>query len=530
MNMKLFDKVLVGQTPKSPIRIFSNAAFPFWLIFLLLIIDRVWVLHVFGFRFTSNDDIIFWQGAKDYANGIFHEPFMYGQNYNFMLESVFAAPFIRFGAAPNFVFPIVTSFLSLLPFFAFGFSSLRNGNLPAACLFLAFPLLLPVQYELLTTISRGFVTGIFFFAFYPRISRVEKNWLRYLLVGAIFGASLIVNPNTLPLILLFFFLIFLREFRFWRTFVFGLIGALPFLIVYYFARHFYIVHPEFLIHEISDWMLAFHWDLVWEAFGQLDRHFAYLCPLWWPNGSIALLLLLAGIVVLFRFKYPKEAIAFSVALLLILFSLAFAKVHDGKDSVFFAYSRMFLALPLILCVLFSIYSEKIKKPLRFAILLTLTCIVFLPIKLVKAKSIVQEETQHQTDLPIKIARIDSLRINAEKINAVAQKEKADVVIGIEGQHIYMDLECWLWGGECLYTDFKPTLVCNLERRSWRTTEEMSQIHKTVLLLGGKKGWLDHYLLVHSNASICNDGQIMMYVLHDNKQSIHDLLQELGEVK
>lgn len=503
--------------------------FIFWFIFLLVLIDRAWVLHAFGFQFTSNDDLLFWLGAKDYSHGIFHEPFMYGQNYNFMVESVFAAPFLRLGIAPEYLFPIVTSTLALIPFLAFGMYYLRKGNLPAACLFVAMPLLLPVQYDILTTITRGFVTGIFFFAFYPRISRMKKNWLRHLLLGATFAAAYVVNPNSLPLILFFCVLILLNEFSSWPTFIFAVIGTLPFFIINHFAKQFYITHPEALIHEISPWMLAFHWDLVWEAFGQLDRHFAYLSP-WWPNGSVALGLLFLSVVGLFWIKRPKEAIALSVAFLLILFSFAFAKVHDGKDSVFFAYSRMFLALPLLLCLAFAIVSEKIKNPSRFAATLALICVVFFSIKLTKTNSVVTAETESPKDLPIRITRVDSIRSNSKKINDIAQKENAELILGIDGEITYPDLEFYLWGGEVFYGNFKPNLVWNFDRRSWRKSEELSKVHTTILIVGGKSAWTTHYLSVHNNATSCSTGSLPMFILHNNHQSTHDLLQELGEIQ
>lgn len=64
----------------------------FGLLLLLLLLDRLFLLVTFNFKFVGSDDLIFWQGANDYLHFRFHEPYFYGQNYNFMLEAVVAAP------------------------------------------------------------------------------------------------------------------------------------------------------------------------------------------------------------------------------------------------------------------------------------------------------------------------------------------------------------------------------------------------------------------------------------------------------
>ena len=82
-----------------------RAAFLFML--GLLILDRLLILYYFGFRFTDIDEMIFWLGANDYARGVFHEPFFYGQNYNYMLEACLAVPFILGGFSGGFIFTSV---------------------------------------------------------------------------------------------------------------------------------------------------------------------------------------------------------------------------------------------------------------------------------------------------------------------------------------------------------------------------------------------------------------------------------------
>src|ERR1700733_6666319 len=85
-------------------------------ILFLLLVDRLGLLWRFGVQYTDTDRVVFWMGARDYAHWIFHEPCLYGQNYNYMLESLLAAPFFRLGLPCWYLLPVVTSALALVPY------------------------------------------------------------------------------------------------------------------------------------------------------------------------------------------------------------------------------------------------------------------------------------------------------------------------------------------------------------------------------------------------------------------------------
>src|SRR5580658_3392143 len=103
----------------------------FWAILSLLLIDRLDILCRFGFQFTDNDQVVFWMGTRDYAHLVFHEPCLYGQNYNFMLESLLAAPFFRLGIPCQYLLPMVTSALAVAPYLALAFGFLKRDLLVA---------------------------------------------------------------------------------------------------------------------------------------------------------------------------------------------------------------------------------------------------------------------------------------------------------------------------------------------------------------------------------------------------------------
>jgi hypothetical protein len=57
-----------------------------------------------------------WNSAVDYSNGIFLEPFFYGQPLNYMVEALLAAPMLSLNINLYMALPIATGIISLLPF------------------------------------------------------------------------------------------------------------------------------------------------------------------------------------------------------------------------------------------------------------------------------------------------------------------------------------------------------------------------------------------------------------------------------
>jgi hypothetical protein len=80
-----------------------------------------------------------WLGAKDYSNGIFHEPRFYGQDYNTMLESLFSVPFLLLGFKVQLVLPLITSILTLFPFIIISFFTFVKKSNFAALFMLCIP-------------------------------------------------------------------------------------------------------------------------------------------------------------------------------------------------------------------------------------------------------------------------------------------------------------------------------------------------------------------------------------------------------
>jgi hypothetical protein len=81
--------------------------------------DRIYLLWRFGFQHTRSDDVLFLEGVRNMAEGIFREPYLYGQNHDPALESLLAVPLLWASIPFHVALPIIISLLALVPFLSF---------------------------------------------------------------------------------------------------------------------------------------------------------------------------------------------------------------------------------------------------------------------------------------------------------------------------------------------------------------------------------------------------------------------------
>ena len=269
------------------------------LLAILVLIDRFMVLHYYGFQYVGSDDTVFWQGANDYLHGIFHEPFFYGQNYNYMAEALFAVPLLFLGVGVQHALPLVTSFMTLFPFFVFSYVNFRKENFIPAFIILSTPLLMPVEYGIITSMSRGFVNGIFFVSFIPLLWKERLSTLRYFFIGFFSALAVAVNPNSLVAVIPLLVYLFLTNYKKPGFYIFTTLGILLVSLAHYNFLNFYVLHPENKIHELGGWRMQFHSELITEGLHKLNLMFLYLSPVFWHYGRLSLFILAALILLLF---------------------------------------------------------------------------------------------------------------------------------------------------------------------------------------------------------------------------------------
>lgn len=527
-TVKSSQKEMPAAIPvRQPIPFFSLNAWPLWLALLITAIDRLWLLNVFGFRYVGNDDSLFWLGAKDYAHGIFHEPCLYGQSYNMMIESFFAAPFLKMGMAPQIILPLVTAIMALTPFFVFARRELRKGNLAGAVIIAAMPLLLPVEYGMLTSMTRGFVTGVFFLSFWPLAERIRADRFRFILFGVVGGAALLANANSLIVLVALVVPEFVKERKNFRFYLFAALGALPFYLAHLGIAHYYKTHHDGVLHEITEEMLTFstdHWSL---AISSLADFFRWLFPFWDDGGAMGLLVVGGIGIYLFTQKKPVEGWALLAALFVIIISLGFPKIHDGGKNVLMPFSRMFIALPLLLGLALAQLVEIAGIPFRAVMIGSAVLVVVLTQKLIVTGDEVRAALASEEISPVEVRPVDELQRETSYIAQVAKEQGADILVALGAPYKYHDLQLWCHTGEVWNKDFPQTLVPQYERRWWRYLDETKHVHPTILFIGGGENRWKVLLASHPEIRPCGDGKLMLHVLRNNTLPTIDLLQKLA---
>ncbi len=445
------------------------------------LLNRMYLLLVFGFKYVGNDDGVVWSAAVDYGHGLFREPYFYGQDYAIMLEALVAAPFTQLGIPFYILMPTVTSLLALAPFWSFAFWYRKHHHPISALIFLAMPVLLPLEYGMMTTMTRCFVSGIAPLAFLPWVLDLRRDTHRAFLIGLVLSAAAFINPNSLVFSIAFIVWFVLKEPRRASVMTWLAAGALPFISAFFAAQAYCRSHPESMVHVVHDWRMTFHpLELIPESFGMLNLHFAWLFPLLPTMGGLAFIALL--LMAAWQIHRHNWACGFGLAsaVLLIIFSFAFPKTHDGTGNVFFAYSRLYLALPLLLCWGFGHLAMGRRAERGTAIALLSGCLVATGLMVSRAS-----ETNFQDTGPHSpVAELPVQEVVADAANLLRlQKEHAvDLIVAMDfGGRIAPQFRCYLY--PAIEAALAPTYMKG-DRRFWQHDAYASRVVPTLLIVGG----------------------------------------------
>ena len=497
----------------------------YFLLLVLMIADRIILLTLFGFRYTGSDDTVMWHGAINYMHGYFHEPFFYGQDYNYMTESIFASILMKAGMYPQYALPLITSFMTLFPFLTFSYCYFRKGNLAAAFTFLSIPLLLPLEFAILTSMSRGFVNGIFFLSFIPMLTINKTSRISFFLAGFLISLASVVNPNALIVAIPLLTYLSFKNYRNLNFYLFTISGIIIVLILHHIALNFYVIHPEYKIHGLGKDRMKFNFDLVKEAFSKLNFMFKYLSPVFWHYGMIAFFLLVILLFLLFVQKKTIPAFAALSSLLLIIFSFGFGKVHDGYDFVFLPVSRMFLALPLLYGILLAWLFTGHHKQNLSAFILTFLSIMFFIYKVAIAENKIAQIVTQKDYGPVAIIEVNELKQKCAELDSLAAKYKASLLVLFAKGDKVTSINFKTYGCSALQESFPPTLFPGSDRRIWQFYEEKSLIRKNILFFGGYAEFWDNTVNKGLKFKKISEHPFI-YILTDNNMNTFELLEKM----
>jgi len=331
----------------------NNKLSLFLLSILLAIFVFLRVKIYFGFArtYTDSDQALLWYTAKEIMHGRFHEPCFYGQAYNSWIEALLAVPLIALGVSYSCALPLISSLLFLLSIL-FLVDLLRKESTLAATVFLSMILMLPAEFHYITSIPRGFVTGISVATLGLWLFNKMKSPYRFLVLSFGYTLGFVLNPNAVFL----FFLIpenelpaFNRKNKNLKILALGiLLGLLP----YFYAKIFYHLHPDYIIHH-SD-IFRFKAKNYLDTLPKIESEFSPAFFLRSPLFTFSTFLL--SFLWLLRFKDFKRGAV--LAFLAVAALLGMDKAKDSNGTLFLPAFRSLLALPLYVAWNFSHLTAK----------------------------------------------------------------------------------------------------------------------------------------------------------------------------
>ena len=494
-------------------------------------IDRTYLLFVFGFRYIGIDDALIQQVAVDYGNGIFREPFLYGQNYNPMLEALLAAPFVRFGAAPWIALPIVTSILALIPFWSFAWWCRKHEWISAALVFASMPIVLPVEWGMMTTMSRGFVHGIAWLALLPWLQEWKHPLFKHASTALVLATAMFCNPNALPLVAGIGIWLIAQHFRTVVFWCMNLVALGTFIAIHFRTQAFFDDHP--IVHPLGANDLHFSPQLFWYGLRHPDDHLLHVNPF----GGWAIIVLLGLVVdgyVLWRSHQRAMALSLVAGLLVMVLALGIVKVHAGCHSVFFPLSRMFLSFPVMVAMVtaFHLRSAPLSKKWILLVLLVVPTGLVAD-KMSRTEAVIDREIAQQSCAFVREELISETRERCERIKAAALAEQVELIVPIRWpgirvdhqQHFSAHFGCYAC--EQLVAGFPPVYGAGYDRRSWLHARYESAPVGRVLFVGGDQDAWTRAMDRGRKISNASTDRIAMHAATCDTIAVGDLILELG---
>jgi len=481
----------------------------FLLVFSIVISFRYLILHKFGFIYTDSDQAIMWNGLVDFSHGIFHEPRFYGQSYNTMLEALLAVPFYKFGIPVYKALPLITSILTLLPYLLISIIVFKKRQFYLSIVILTIPLLLPTEYALITSLSRGFVTGIFVTTLGMVSIYSPKKKKSFFFFGLFMVLGFSVNANSVIISLPFLLYLFLLNYKNKYFYLFTGLGILISASLHFWVNSFYLNHPAYNFHKIS---LFFSFNQLISNLGRIDKHLNYVTPIFWKQGFIILILfLIVAIFFLIKKKFVQGLVFFSIPFI-ILFTLGLNKIDNGVNSIFFSYSRMYLGLPVLIAFCLSLFKTNSKLLIIYFII----PLLFVSIKIANLQSSIIRNVNPNKYHAIAVAKVANVISTCKTINSVCINNNVDIVIVVDSFYYdFIDYGC----SACV-NDFPNTLRPVYERRTWRLLEDENRVYKNILLIDNKHSLNKQSLITLKNTELG-------YIIINNKLKTMDLLKKLN---
>lgn len=447
-----------------------------------IILERLATLGWYNLRFSDSDQTILWTMAQDILQGSFHGLCFYGQSYNVALEAFLAVPLLALGLSYPLAFAVITHGLTLLSFGLLSDALKTRINPNVGLIPLLILLLLPPEYLLISSLSRGFVTGIalMILAFWFWCQPFRSTSL--FLTGFLIPTAIFCNPNSLLLIPVFLFRFPDCKLPVFRIILYSGLGLVAGCVLPWWNQVYYQNHPGMAFHPAPN----LNWDFSYFTIvaGQLDNYFTFITPVIWRSGWLSLLILFAIPVILWKKQvYLIAFISFSF-LAGILGSFFLEKTTDATNSVYFSGSRMFMAIPLIWATMAGFWPESDKKQYWTGIAFHVALVATL-IKIIGLPFFIRAAHGGSKNAIVHVFKHKDLNYQCHLFRALAKSTHSTIIYGLDGDTGNQPLA---YACPCLLKDFPKTGLGVYERRTWLPLPDFAR--ENVLLFGcNKEKWV-----------------------------------------
>lgn len=414
-----------------------------------------------------------WGALNDYANGHFYEPRFYGQNYNTFLEAFLAVPLYKMGYQAYTALPFISMCLTLFPFFYLGLFTFIKRSCFFGLVIVSIPLLLPFEHGIITSMPRGFVTGLVFASIGCTAIFYKSEKRFFFLAGLMAALAYSINSNaillSIPCLVYLFF-----ENKNYKIFYIKISGGLLLgLFIHTLIQYFYVKNAFYNIHSIT---LEFKWEYLLESIQNLDYYFNYNAPFFWHQGSFVFVIILIFAFFFVQQKNWNKALSLFIILPIVFLTFGLNKIHDGTPSLYFHNARMFLSLPLLLCFSFAL-AEPIYEP-KVIYLWILIPLHYFQNHLSTLEDKIAKLIDNKVHNVVIVSAVKPILSECNRLMAICKNNKVDLFVIVN--HFYSD--AYTSGCKACEKDFPNTINVKYERRTWRLLEDENKIYKNVMLI------------------------------------------------
>lgn len=418
---------------------------------LINLIDINIFFHHYGKKFTDSDQLIFWLQSQDFSKGIFHNLYLYGQDYNIPFESILAAPLLYLGVPIENAL-IAVNLLSIFGLFVvLAYHAFKHRSEIGIFLTLITPLVLPIEWLILTSSARGFIGGVVLSVLGILFHNSFKQHWKAAIGIFIMFLGFTINPNAVVLIFPYgIFLLFKRKI-YWKQVLLAipLIAAWYLLLLNEKAAMPVVIHPS--------WSISWEWSAFKHSIQNFNDLFKGVLPLFYEIGALWPLYLV--LVYFIAKKKKNRSIEFTaIATLLFLFiSLGINKVSDGTSSIYFPYSRMFIGFPFVVLMLFIyLFKSQAAKKSTIYSLIALGILGFTLKQLYFSERI--DRALHTSSGVVQVRYVPDLRAQCLQLDSMLiEKDKKLLLFHYKADEL-------TYG--CKVYANTPTLHPRYERRYW----------------------------------------------------------------